>query len=124
LTSKADAVESAGQRAALLQTELDHAGREFLIALVECRNPAAVADRWARDKSQHPFFTTFVMNMLYIAHNAMTKPSAPIRPCITSPSQQFFNRDRQIANPLPGRVIDRIRDRRRYRNCSQLAEAL
>src|ERR1700730_8173178 len=41
-----------------------------------------------------------------------------------SPSQQFFNRDRQIANPLPGRVIDSIRDRRRYRNCGQLSEAL
>ena len=41
-----------------------------------------------------------------------------------SPSQQFFNRDRQIANPLPGRVIDSIRDRWRYRNCGQLSEAL
>ncbi len=45
---------------------------------MKCCNPAAVADRWAKDKAQYRFFTTFVMNMLYIAHNAMTKPSASI----------------------------------------------
>jgi len=64
--------------ARFFETELDHAGRAFLIAQVECRNPVAVADRWAKDKMQYPYFTTFVMNMLYIAHNAMTRPSAPI----------------------------------------------
>ena len=61
-----------------LETELDHAGRAFLIAQVKCKNPAAVADRWAKDKSQYPYFTAFVMNMLYIAHNAMPRPGAPI----------------------------------------------
>lgn len=56
-----------------LEKEVDHAGREFLPALVKCKNQRAVTDRWSRAKAQYPYFTNFVMNMLYMAHHAMTK---------------------------------------------------
>ena len=61
-----------------LDSEVEHAGREFLPALVKCKNHREVAIRWAGDKLQYPYFTTFVINMLYIVHHAMTKPSDKI----------------------------------------------
>lgn len=58
--------------------ELDFAGRGFIHALLDCKNPLGVANRWSRDKSSYPFFTTFVRNMLYIGHRAATNPNAKI----------------------------------------------
>ena len=55
------------------EKEVDSAGREFLPVLVQCKSPSAIAGRWSRSKMQYPYFTTFVINMLYIAHHAMTK---------------------------------------------------
>lgn len=60
------------------ESEVDHAGRQFLPTLVKCKNPHAVADRWAKAKIQYPYFTAFVINMLYIAHHAATKPNGKI----------------------------------------------
>ena len=42
---------------------------------------------------------------------------------VTIRSEEFFNCDRQIANPVPRRVIDRICDGRGYRHGSQLTKA-
>lgn len=53
-----------------LEKELDQAGLEFLPALVKCADPHAVAAQWVRSKKQYPYFTHFVINMLYIAHHA------------------------------------------------------
>jgi len=53
--------------------ERDFAGRAFLIANVKCVRPHAVADRWAKYWWMYPYFTSFVNNMLYIAHHAMIK---------------------------------------------------
>jgi hypothetical protein len=64
--------------ARFFESEVEEAGRLFLIAHVKCKNPNAVADRWARAKLQYTYFTTFVINMLYIAHHAMTKPNNKI----------------------------------------------
>lgn len=61
-----------------LERQVDYAGRQFLPEIVSCKNPHAVADRWAKAKMQYPFFTTYVINMLYMAHHAMTKPNEPI----------------------------------------------
>lgn len=61
-----------------LENEIDYAGRQFLPALVKCKNPHAVANRWASAKMKYPYFTTFIINMLYIAHHAMTKPNDKI----------------------------------------------
>jgi len=58
--------------------QIDFAGKQFLPAIVACVRPNAVADRWAKTKWQYPYFTTYVVNMLYIAHYAMTKQNAPI----------------------------------------------
>lgn len=55
------------------ESEVDNFGRKLLLVLVRCKNPHAVADRWIRTKFQYPYFTTFVINMLYAAHHAMTK---------------------------------------------------
>lgn len=55
------------------EKEVDRTGREFLPVLVKCKNPHAIMDRWSRAKAQYPYFTTFVINMLYITHHAMTK---------------------------------------------------
>ena len=60
------------------EREVDVTGRQFLPALVKCKKPHAVADRCAKSKMQYPYFTTFVINMLYIAHHAMTKSNAKI----------------------------------------------
>lgn len=60
------------------ESEVGYTGRQFLPALVKCKNPNAVADRWSRSKMQYPYFTTFVINMLYIAHHAMTRPNNKI----------------------------------------------
>jgi hypothetical protein len=57
---------------------LDEAGRGLLVALVPCWNPAAVAERWSRSKSFYPYFTTFVVNMLYMEHWAATRPNDKI----------------------------------------------
>lgn len=61
-----------------VQREIDHAGRGFISALIKARDPGAIADRWVRQKSDYPYFTEFVRDMLYMAYYAMTKPSAPI----------------------------------------------
>jgi hypothetical protein len=59
---------------------LDEVGRESVVALVKCKSPLAVADRWSAAKMQYPYFTTFVLNMLYMAHYAMTRPNDKIDP--------------------------------------------
>jgi len=61
-----------------VQSEVDHAGREFMGALIKAKDVPAIADRWSRRKSYYPYFTEFVYDMLYMAYYAMTKPSAPI----------------------------------------------
>lgn len=55
--------------------EIDRSGRQFIAALVECHAPEAVADRWSRDKSAYPYFTTFVENMTYMGYYAATRPN-------------------------------------------------
>lgn len=60
------------------ESEVDHAGRLFLHAQVKCKNPQAIANRWSREKKQYPYFTNFVINMIYIAHHAMTRPNDKI----------------------------------------------
>lgn len=62
----------------LFEMEVDQAGREFIGTLVKCVDPSAVADRWSRAKGQYPYFTTFVVNMIYIAQHAITKPNDKI----------------------------------------------
>lgn len=58
-----------------LQSEIDRAGREFIEALVRCRDPGAVANRWLRDKAAYPYFTTFVTNMIYMSYYSATRPN-------------------------------------------------
>ena len=60
------------------EREVDVAGRKFLPALVKCKDPHAVADRWSRAKMQYPYFTVFIINMLYIAYHAMSKHNEKI----------------------------------------------
>lgn len=55
------------------ELEVEQAGRAFLPAIVKCNNPIAIANRWAKAKLSYPYFTTFVINMVYIAHHAMVK---------------------------------------------------
>jgi hypothetical protein len=55
------------------EKEVDRTGRELLPVLVKCKDPHAIMDRWSRAKAQYPYFTTFVINMLYITYHAMTK---------------------------------------------------
>jgi hypothetical protein len=52
------------------------AGKLFIATLVKSKNPTEVANRWSRGPDAYPFFTTFVKNMLYIAHHAATRPDA------------------------------------------------
>lgn len=59
-----------------INTNLEFAGKLFIPALVKSRNPVEVANRWARSPDFYPYFTTFVKNMLYIAHHAATRPNA------------------------------------------------
>lgn len=60
------------------QSEIDHAGRAYISAIIKARNPDAIADRWVLYKSYYPYFTEFVRDMLYMGHYAMTRPNAPI----------------------------------------------
>lgn len=55
-----------------------YAGRAFIAAQIKCSNPLEVANRWSRNKSNFPYSTTFVENMLYIGHRAMTRPNDKI----------------------------------------------
>lgn len=55
------------------ERQLDRSGREFIEALVECRDPKAVAKRWARDKAAYSHFTAFVSNMTYLSYYAATR---------------------------------------------------
>ena len=57
---------------------LDFSGRQFLIANVQCKNPQSVANRWSRNKAQYPYFTNFVVNMLYTIYYAMAMPNNKI----------------------------------------------
>jgi len=50
--------------------ELDRSGREFITALVSAYNSREVANRWSRTKQQYPYFTNFVVNMLYMTYHA------------------------------------------------------
>jgi hypothetical protein len=59
-----------------VQTEMDHAGRAFISAIINTRNPGEVANRWSRNKNFYPYFTEFVYDMLYMGFYAMTKPDA------------------------------------------------
>lgn len=58
-----------------LQTELIPTGREFLPTQIPARNIGAVIDRWSRNPSFYPYFTTFIRDILYKEFHAMTKPS-------------------------------------------------
>src|SRR5690606_34291791 len=60
------------------EREVEAAGKEFLPVLVKSKKPNAVADRWSKAKIDYPYFTTFVINMLYIAYHAMTKSNSKI----------------------------------------------
>jgi hypothetical protein len=64
--------------ASYVQREIEHAGREFISALIKARDLGAIANRWVRQKSYYPYFTEFVRDMLYMAFYAMTKSNAPI----------------------------------------------
>jgi hypothetical protein len=59
-----------------VQTEIDHAGREFIFTCINTRSPGELANRWSRNKNFYPYFTEFVYNMLYMGFYAMTKPNA------------------------------------------------
>ena len=52
------------------------AGKLFIPALVKSKNPQEVAARWSSAPDAYPYFTTFVKNMLYVAHHAATRPDA------------------------------------------------
>lgn len=58
--------------------ELEFAGRAWLPDVVKCVRPHAVTDRWAKNMGYYPYFTTYVVNLLYVAHHAATKANAPI----------------------------------------------
>lgn len=55
---------------------LVYAGKLFIRALVGSKDPQELAIRWSRSPAAYPFFTTFVKNMLYIAHHAATRSDA------------------------------------------------
>jgi hypothetical protein len=61
-----------------LKGEIDHAGRGFIHAQVECHSADAVWCRWSRDKDAYPYFTTFVRNMVFSSYYAATKPNGKI----------------------------------------------
>ena len=61
-----------------LQGEIDRTGREFIGALVNCFNPGEVANRWSRQKSAYPFFTSFVTNMIYMGYYSATRQNEGI----------------------------------------------
>lgn len=62
----------------LFENEVDLTGREFAMALIKAHNPREVASRWARAKQAYPFFTMFVVNMVYMAHYSMLQANQPI----------------------------------------------
>lgn len=55
--------------------EVDRAGRAFIEAQVPCSDHRAVASRWARAKHAYPYFTAFVVNMIYMAYYAIDRPN-------------------------------------------------
>lgn len=55
------------------EREVDVFGRDFIHSQIPCWNPSAVVNRWSRAKAGYPYFTTFVVNMLYISHHAATQ---------------------------------------------------
>lgn len=61
-----------------LDSEAESMGREFIGTVVPCRNARAVAERWARAKEDYPFFTCFIVSMLYMGQYAMTQQNKPI----------------------------------------------
>ena len=61
-----------------LRSEIEFAGRTFLPAVVKCLHPQLIVNRWRRNMFSYPYFTNFVVNMLYIAHHAMTRPNDAI----------------------------------------------
>lgn len=61
--------------AEFFEREVENAGAQFLPAIVKCKNPRAIVARWSKAKMEYPYFTTFVIGMLYIAHYAMTRPN-------------------------------------------------
>ena len=58
-----------------LKRNIDKTGRGFIKALVKCRDPGEVANRWSRDRDAYPYFTTFVTNMIYMAYYSATRPN-------------------------------------------------
>jgi hypothetical protein len=59
-------------------SQIDATGRIFIYKLINCSNPTEIANRWSRKKEDYPFFTTFVKNILYICHYAMTNHNGKI----------------------------------------------
>ncbi len=62
----------------VFEREVDFSGRRFISALIQAKNPAAAAERWSQGKAQYPFFTSFVVNMMYMARHAMTRANEAI----------------------------------------------
>lgn len=60
------------------ERETDAFGRDFIGSHIPCWNPLAVASRWSRAKADYPYFTAFVVNMLYISHHAATQHNEKI----------------------------------------------
>jgi hypothetical protein len=58
--------------------EIHRSGHGFIVALVECHSPKAVANRWSYDMAAYPYFTTFVENMTYVGYYAATRPNDKI----------------------------------------------
>lgn len=57
---------------------LSDAGKDFIKTVVAYKDPLALWCTWARNKNNYPYFTYFIMSMLYIAFHAMTKPNERI----------------------------------------------
>lgn len=62
----------------LFGTEVEITGREFAMALIKAHNPREVASRWARAKHLYPFFTMFVINMVYMARYSILQANQPL----------------------------------------------
>lgn len=63
---------------AFFEREIDYVGREFIPRIIPAKNPRAIANRWSRSKLYYPFFTAFVVEILYLMHHAMLKVNSAI----------------------------------------------
>lgn len=63
-----------------LKANIDFAGHQLLSVHVPCKNPNAVARRWARMKNHYPYFSTLVSNFLYRCHYSAVRVNDAIDP--------------------------------------------